>query len=124
MTLPSITTNLGCAALSVLSNALLKHTLQGQIVWKGSVSNLFSDSINLARAPLFWLGVLSFVSANLTWLYILGTQRMSVAYPIQLSLVLVLTSTTGCLFFSERVSAANALGIILILGGISLITRP
>lgn len=115
--------NLGCAALAVIANALLKQALHGRIGWKGSVLTLFADAFGLLRYPLVWLGAAAFVGANVLWLFILATQRMSVAYPLQLSLVFLFSTLASILVFSEKVTVSGMLGLALVVSGVVLVSR-
>lgn len=115
--------NLSCAALAVTANALLKHALHGRIAWKSSVPTLFADAFGLLRYPLVWLGASAFVAANVLWLFILATQRMSVAYPMQLSLVFLFSSLTSILVFSEKVTLSGLLGLALVVAGVVMVSR-
>jgi multidrug transporter EmrE-like cation transporter len=115
--------NLSCAALAVIANALLKQALHGRIAWKGSVLTLFTDAFGLLRYPLVWLGAASFVAANVLWLFILATQRMSVAYPLQLSLVFLFATLASILVFSEKVTVPGMLGLALVVSGVVLVSR-
>jgi multidrug transporter EmrE-like cation transporter len=121
--LKSILINISCAALAVLANALLKQSLQGRLSWKGSVPTLLWDSLTMLQYPLVWLGAAAFIAANLLWLFILATQRMSVAYPLQLSLVILISFLVSISFFSESISVRSCAGLAFLLVGITLIAR-
>ena len=121
--LKSILINIACAGMAVLANALLKHSLQGRLSWKGSVPTLLWDSLSMLKYPLVWIGAAAFITANLLWLFILATQRMSVAYPLQLSLVILISFLVSIAFFSESISIRGCAGLGFLLVGIALITR-
>ena len=119
----SIFINIACAAMAVLANAMLKHSLQGRLSWKGSVPTLLWDSLTMLQYPLVWLGAAAFITANLLWLFILATQRMSVAYPLQLSLVILISFLVSIVFFSESISIRGCAGLAFLLVGIALIAK-
>jgi multidrug transporter EmrE-like cation transporter len=119
----SIFVNIACAAMAVLANAVLKYSLQGRLSWKGNVPALLRDSLAMLQYPLVWLGGAAFIAANLLWLFILATQRMSVAYPLQLSLVLLISFLVSIAFFSEGISFRGCAGLAFLLVGIILIAR-
>jgi multidrug transporter EmrE-like cation transporter len=48
---------------------------------------------------------------------------MAVLFPIYTGLTLVLVALVGVLLFGERLSAAQAAGIVLIVVGVFLLTR-
>jgi multidrug transporter EmrE-like cation transporter len=115
--------NLGCAALTVIANALLKQALHGRIAWNGSILTLIYDGFNLLRHPFVWLGAMALVAGNLLWLIIIASQRMSVAYPLQLSLVFLFSTLTSIIVFSENVTFSGMLGLVFVICGILLVTR-
>lgn len=119
----SILINIACAAMAVLANALLKESLQGRLSWKGSVPALLWDSLTMLQYPLVWLGAAAFIAANLLWLFILATQRMSVAYPLQLALVILFSFLVSITFFSESISIRGCAGLAFLLVGIVLVVR-
>jgi len=119
----SILINIACAALAVLANAVLKQSLQGRLSWKGSVPTLLWDSLTMLQYPLVWLGAVAFIAANLLWLFILATQRMSVAYPLQLSLVILISFLVSITFFSESISIRGFAGLAFLIVGIALIAK-
>ena len=121
--LKSILINIACAAMAVLANSLLKQSLQGRLSWKGSVPALLWDSLTMLQYPLVWLGAAAFIAANLLWLFILATQRMSVAYPLQLSLVILFSFLISVVFFSETISFRGFAGLAFLLVGIVLIAK-
>ena len=113
--------NTACAALVVLANALLKHSLHGRISWKGSVLALFADAFSLLQYPLIWLGIAAFVAAVLLWLLVLSTQHLSVAYPLQLSLVLIFSTVVSVFVFSEPLTSIRFGGLVFLFVGILML---
>ena len=112
--------NIVCALLAVSSNAILKGTLQGSLAWKGSMIALMMDFLKILKNPQAWLGITAFIGANLLWLNILATQRMSTAYPLQLSLVFLFSTMISIVIFSERVTSQGVFGMVLVLAGVLL----
>lgn len=112
-----IALNITCAAFAVMANALLKHSLEGRISWKGNLTGLIWDALTMFKYPLVWAGAAAFVAANLIWLLILATQKMSVAYPLQLSLVILFSFIASVFVFAETVSLRGCVGLgFLVLG--------
>ena len=119
----SLLINFICALLTVASNSLLKHALHGRLVWSGSVRSLMTDLGACASLPLAWLGAASFAAANVLWVMILSAQRLSIAYPLQLSLVFLFSTITSMLVFSEKITLQGVTGLLLILAGVALVCR-
>lgn len=119
----SLIINFICALLTVASNSLLKHALRGRLSWRGSVGALMADMISCAQMPLVWLGVVSFAAANVLWVMILSAQRLSIAYPLQITLVFLFSAITSVLVFSEKITLQGGAGLVLILAGVTLMCR-
>ena len=111
------------AVAAASSTAIFKFTLQGRFVWKGSLFRLWRDAFELFGVPGFWLGLLIFFIANVLWLLVLGSVRMSVAYPFQIALVLLLNTSISVLVFKESVSIYGYFGLGCIMAGVVLISR-
>lgn len=115
--------NFACAILATVSNCLLKQTVQNRIkLGEPELSGILLF-ISLLRLPIFWLSLSAFIAANVLWLHILSVQPMSVAFPLQVSLVLVMTTFVSVTMFSEPISPSGILGMILIIVGIVLVSR-
>lgn len=112
---------LSSALSACLSMTLFRHVLHGRIRWRGEISVLIRDTFSLFAEPLFLFGVLAFVTANILWLVVLATQKLSVAYPVQIGLVTLFTAIVSILVFRENVSIRLASGYIMLLMGVLLI---
>lgn len=123
MTFKSIFINIACALLAILANSLLKHAFQGRISWKGSVPTLLCDAFSMLQYPLVWLGAAAFLTANILWLLILATQQMSVAYPLQVSLLLVFSTIISVVTFAEKLTVTGITGLVLVLAGIVMLKQ-
>ena len=123
MNLKGLPLNLLCASSAVLSNAVLKQVLTGRVKWQGSVTALAMEMLQLLREPLMWLGGLAFIATNVLWLLILSTQQMSVAYPLQISLVFLLSTAVSVIVFSDKLNATGYAGLALLLTGILLLRQ-
>ena len=81
------------------------------------------DAFSMLQYPLVWLGAAAFLSANILWLLILATQQMSVAYPLQVSLVLVFSTIVSVVVFSEKLTATSITGLVFLLVGIVMLKQ-
>lgn len=120
----SIFINLVCAFMMVGANSFLKMALADKgFAWKGSVVGLARDLLQLLSFPLIWVGVLLFVGANVLWLMILATQKLGIAYPLQIGLVFLFSTLASLFVFGEKFSAVSVAGLALVVCGVVLITR-
>lgn len=67
--------------------------------------------------PYFWLALLCLAGQAFTWQLVLRRFPLSFAYPFN-GLIYPGALLLGYLFFSEPVSAAKLLGVMLIIGGV------
>lgn len=123
MTYKSILLLLASGVSASASAAVFRLALKGNFHWKGSVGVLLQDTARLLVNPTFLVGITVFALANLLWLLVLGSQKLSVAYPIQIGLVLVLNSLISAAVFEEFLSIQGYLGVLLVIFGIILIVR-
>ena len=70
-----------------------------------------------------WIGIISYVTSLLTWLYVLRHVPLSVAFPL-INVVHVLVPTGAHLFLHEPIPLRLWAGVSLILLGILVIARP
>jgi multidrug transporter EmrE-like cation transporter len=116
--------NLLCAFLMVGANSFLKITLAEKgFTWKGSFVGLGKDLLQLLSSPLIWVGILLFVAANVLWLMILATQKLGIAYPLQIALVFLFSTLSSLLVFGEKFSLVSVAGLALVVCGVVLITK-
>jgi multidrug transporter EmrE-like cation transporter len=116
--------NLLCAFLMVGANIFLKIVLADKgFSWRGSVVGLGKDLLQLLSFPLIWAGILLFVAANVLWLMILATQKLGIAYPLQIALVFLFSTTASVFVFSEKLTAISVVGLVLVVCGMFIITK-
>ena len=73
--------------------------------------------------PVFWLALLVFVVANALWMLVLATEPLSYAYPMQLGLVVLMNAILSVFFFSDRLTVAGIIGMLLILVGVCILRQ-
>jgi undecaprenyl phosphate-alpha-L-ara4N flippase subunit ArnE len=70
-----------------------------------------------------WVGIVSYVLSLFSWLYVLRSVPLSVAFPL-INVVHVLVPLGSMIFLHEHVSDRRWMGIGLIVCGVLLIVRP
>jgi multidrug transporter EmrE-like cation transporter len=123
LSIPLVGLVMGSALSTAVSNTLLRIALKDNFVWKGSMSALLWDMIGLLRHPVFLTGMMFFITANVLWLLVVGSQKLSLAYPLQLGLVLSLNAIISVLVFHETLSALGWLGVAMVSVGVLLIVQ-
>lgn len=100
----------------------------GQLLMKRGMlafPNLGFDIPALVRAilqPYVLAGFVCYGLASLSWLFVLSRAPVSVAYPM-LSLGYAAVAVLSWLYFGEPLSVAKVIGILAILGGITLLSQ-
>ena len=113
-----------CAILMVLSNTLLKRVLTDSgIIWEGKIFNWLHQFILLLKKPLMWYAITAFITANLLWVFILSSQKMNIAYPLQITLVFALTTIVSLYIFEEKLNHSGIIGLVSIIIGIILLIK-
>lgn len=70
-----------------------------------------------------WLGIAAYLISLTSWLYVLRTIPLSVAFPL-ISVIFLLVPLSAELFLHERITAHRWVGIGLVLLGVVAIVRP
>ena len=123
MNFKGLSLNLICACCAVLSNASLKQVLTGRSIWQGSLMTSVGALFALTKEPLMWLGGTAFLATNLLWLSILGSQQISVAYPLQIALVFLLTTIVSVTVFADKLTLTGYAGLAMLLTGILMLRQ-
>ena len=102
----------------------------GEILLKkgaSSVANAHTWASAMGLTPLAsawtWLGIIVYVLSLVTWLYVLRTVPLSIAFPL-VNVVHVFVPLGASVFLHEHVSIKRWLGICLIILGVMAIVKP
>ena len=123
MSFPSVSLLLASAFSACVSTALFSVVLKGSFGWHGSLGRFLKDAGALFLKPLFLLAVGVFLLANALWLLVLASQKLSVAYPVQIGLVIVSNAVLAAVLFHEPITLKSGLGIALIVAGAWLVVQ-
>jgi multidrug transporter EmrE-like cation transporter len=108
---------------TVIANLLLRAGLDRAGGFPARVADIPAGLLRLAAQPFFDLGMALYVVAMLVWFRVLATEPLSLAYPIVMSLNFVLVTLVAVTLFRESLSAVKAIGLIVILAGILILSR-
>lgn len=118
MSLPTFGLVLVSVFLGVAGQLLMKRGMLAH-------PDLGFDVAGLTRAilqPYVLAGFVCYALASLTWLVVLSRVPVSVAYPM-LSLGYAAVAVLSWFLFGESMAPVKVMGILLILGGITLLSR-
>lgn len=85
-------------------------------------SNIVGFFLDSFSDPLILLGEFLYALSAVLWLVVLSKADLSLAYPL-LSLGYILVLFISAFYLSEPISITNLLGVVLICGGVVLVTR-
>ncbi len=106
--------------LNVGAQIALKQTTKRMELNHGG---LFNEPLQLIQDPFFILGLLLYAISVLNWIVVLSRLELSVAYPL-MSIGYILTLFAGVYWYAEPISVTRVVGILTIITGVILITRP
>jgi multidrug transporter EmrE-like cation transporter len=98
----------------------------GQLLFKVTASTLppltsVNSFIGLFTNVWFWGAIVLYGAATLLWIFILQQTPLSLAYPF-VSLGFVILPIAASLLFKEPLNLYYALGVLLIISGLTIIT--
>ncbi len=108
------------AVCMAIANLLMRG---GLLRLEGQFSLSLGGMLSLLRQPLYVSGIALVGVAGILWCRILSTDRLTVSYPLFVSLTYVLITVGAMYFFNERMSYQKWMGAGLILLGMLMLTR-
>lgn len=115
-----------CILTGVTLNAVAQILLKMAVSQRGAIAlrprALLQTGYHLAQNPWLLAGLACYVVSLAVWLIALSRVSVNVAYPM-LSLGYVMTAVLAWIFFGERLSLVQILGIGVIILGVYLLTR-
>ncbi len=105
---------------NALANILMKYGVKHLRLGQTSAGVL----ARVATDPALLLGVASFALALAGYGAALRRVPLSTAYPIMTGLGLIIVSAVSTVLFREGFTALKSVGVVLILVGVVLVTRP
>ncbi|MGH2740466.1 MAG: EamA family transporter [Actinomycetota bacterium] len=110
-------------ALAAVAQLVLKYGMnQVGPIGKVALQDPVATALRVARQPTVWVGLALFGVSAVFWLVVLSRTSLSFAYPFAaLSYVLILLFDR--LALNEPISGLRYGGVVLIIGGLLLISR-
>jgi multidrug transporter EmrE-like cation transporter len=112
---------LNTAAQVALKLATTQFRQEGQE--QLGLGTMLHDPLRFVGNPWIILGCVLYVASVVNWLIVLSRWELSVAYAL-MSMAYILTFVVGVWKFDEPVSAVRITGLVVIVLGVILITRP
>lgn len=123
MSITGILLVLLAAGLTMAANLLLRAGIDaaGGFAVNGAMGALRALA-HLFLQPRFTVGFMTYALASVVWFRVVATEPLSVAYPILVSLTFLLVTAGAVAFFGEALSVRKVLGLLVILGGIMIVS--
>src|SRR5437867_218691 len=111
------------AGLTMAANLMLRAGIDAAGGFAlGGPLQVLRALINLFMQPLFAFGFTIYFLASVVWFRVVATEPLSLAYPILVSLTFTLVTAGAVLLFSEPLSLRKAVGLAVILAGITIVS--
>lgn len=108
--------------LNAFAQLLLKEGMSRVGYFAFSLSNLLPISIQVASNPFILMGFLCYVISVVVWLLVLSRVPVSYAYPM-LSIGYIINAIAAHYWFQEEINITKIAGILVIIGGVYLLSR-
>src|SRR5438128_1982164 len=108
--------------LTVTGELLLKSGMNRHGVLEVGLDTLVPTAVKLLTNPFVVGGFVFVFSGALFWLAVLSRWPLSLAYPL-LSISYIIGIAASVVFLKEKVSLIHALGVVVIIVGVFLISR-
>jgi len=123
MNLKSFLTIVVCALMAAGSMAMFRVALHGKLSWDGDLFHFLRNLIGFLVVPQFLVAVSLFVMSNVIWMYVIATQKLSLAYPLQIGMAICFTGFIGHFAFAETIKPTGYIGYVLVIMGVFFVSR-
>lgn len=106
-----------------LSAASSSFLLRGSVDNIGKFEFELHSLYGLAAQPLFFIGIILYGLTGIIWLRVLATEQLNIAYPVLISITFISVSIGSIVFFKEAMNTMKLAGLVLIVIGISFVTK-
>lgn len=108
--------------LNVLGQLLLKAGMMAIGYFEFSYANVWPIGLKVVTNPYIAMGITCYVLSVATWLLVLSRMQVSIAYPL-LSIGYIANAVVAYYLFGEPITSLRVLGILIIIIGVTLVTR-
>jgi multidrug transporter EmrE-like cation transporter len=110
-------------AFAIICNSSANIFLKAGMLRIEQGGTLVQTITRAARQPLVWVGVTSFALALMFYSVVLSKINLSIAYPLMVSLGLIIVILASYFFLTESISIVQIVGFILIIAGVWLVSK-
>jgi len=109
--------------IAIVFNALANILMKVGMRNVGKTDHFMDLAVKAVRQPALILGVFSFGLALLAYSIVLTRLNLSIAYPVMVSMGLIIVVTVSAMFLQETISVIQIVGFILIIAGVWLVAK-
>ena len=109
--------------LAIVFNALANILMKVGMARVGKPDEPLKLVQEAVKQPALLLGLVSFGLALFAYSYVLTKLNLSIAYPIMISMGLVIVIFASHFILNETITIAQIIGFVLIFGGVWLVAR-
>ena len=111
------------ALLSTASNLMMRAGIDAAGGFTpATLQEAFWALLKLFVHPVFIIGFVAFILANVTWFRTIASEPLSAAYPALVGLTFVFLTSGAAAFLNEPITFRKIMGLGVILAGILLIS--
>ena len=110
-------------ALAIICNSSANVLLKVGMKRVGDSGTLIQTITSAATEPFVWAGVTSFVLALVFYSVVLSKINLSIAYPLMVSLGLIIVILASYFWLAETIKIAQIVGFLLIIAGVWLVSK-
>ena len=89
----------------------------------GDTKGIWELAKKAVMQPQLLAGIFSFILAFVSYSYILTKLNLSIAYPIMVSMGIVIVVTVSYLFLCESINIIQIIGFVLIIAGVWMVAK-
>lgn len=110
-------------ALAIVFNATANILIKVGMNKIGETRGIMELVQKALMQPQLIAGIFSFIMAFVSYSYILTKLNLSIAYPIMVSMGLVIVVTVSYVWLNESINVTQVLGFILIIAGVWMVAK-
>ena len=109
--------------LAIFFNAMANILMKMGMLRVDDYSHIFSMTFKSIGQPAILLGIISFISALICYLYVLSKLNLSIAYPIMTSMGFLIVILASWVFLKESITTIQVVGFVFIILGVWMVAR-
>lgn len=107
--------------VAIIGNATANILMKMAAQQMGGLSLSVSGIKTFLTTPLIWAGLICFGITLMLYTYVLSKINLNIAYPLMTSLGFLIVATFSVFYLQESLSWLQIMGMILVVGGLSMI---